>query len=153
MKITGKHSLSAAVKWLILAAMFVGAALLIGLPWTLKWLMSLFNEGTAVHYKFYLIILYPIGLCLLFILSELRIMFLSLEETDPFVYRNVTALRRMAVAAGILCILFVIKMFVVNTLMTVLSFFVFFVAMLLSFILGDVFQKAVEYKQYHDLTI
>ncbi len=153
MKITGKHSLSVVIKWMIHIAMVAGIALMLSLPWTLKWLMQLLFENVSSHYRFYLIILYVIGLCLLFILNELRIMFVSLERTDPFVYRNVIALRRMGVAAGILSLAFVVKMFVVNTPMTVLSFFVFFVAMLLSFVLGEVFQKAVAYKQDHDLTI
>lgn len=153
MNVTKNGFLFVFVKWMILVAMFFGTALMLSLPWALRWLMRLLYEGDSSYYKFYLIILYCIGLCLLFILNELRIMFVSLEQKDPFVYRNVAALRRMAVASGILCAIFLIKMFVINTPMTVLSFLVFFVAMLFSLILGEVFQKAVEYKIDHDLTI
>jgi hypothetical protein len=116
--------------------------------------MKLFYENsTGGLYTFFMIILYILGLSTLVILNELRIIFLSLEKSDPFVHRNVVALKRISALCAVNCLVFLVKIFVANSLMTVIALFVFFIAMLFSLILGEVFKRAVEYKEDNDLTI
>jgi len=154
MRYIGKKSLSSFIKILIIAAMIAGIAIMASLPWTLEILMGIFYEGNIGQmYAFFLTILYILGICLLIILNELRVIFNSLEQNDPFIMRNVTALKRIFIISLIICIIFLVKIFVSNSIMTIVALFVFFVAMLFSLVLGEVFKKAVEYKQDHDLTI
>ncbi len=154
MRYTGKNSLSTFIKILILLSGLFGIVIMLSLPWSLPWLMKLFYENsTGGLYTFFMIILYILGLSTLVILNELRIIFLSLEKSDPFVHRNVVALKRISALCAVNCLVFLVKIFVANSLMTVIALFVFFIAMLFSLILGEVFKRAVEYKEDNDLTI
>jgi hypothetical protein len=154
MRYTGKNSLATFIKILILLSGILGIIIMVSLPWTLSWLMKIFYEGSVSNlYTFFIIILYVLGLSTLAILNELRIIFNSLEKTDPFTYRNVAALKRITVLCVVNCVVFLVKVFVANSLMTMVALFVFFVAMLFSLILSEVFKKAVEYKEDNDLTI
>lgn len=154
MRYTGKNSLATFIKILILLSGILGIIIMASLPWTLSWLMKIFYEGSVSNlYIFFIIILYVLGLSTLAILNELRIIFNSLEKTDPFTHRNVVALKRITVLCVVNCVVFLVKVFVANSLMTMVALFVFFVAMLFSLILSEVFKKAVEYKEDNDLTI
>jgi hypothetical protein len=124
------------------------------LPWALQRLMDIFYEGDiAKMYVFYMVILYIFGIMMLYILNELRVIFNSVEKTDPFILRNVTALRRISKASMATCVIFLVKIFIVNSLMTMVSLFIFFIASLFCIVLAEIFKKAVEYKNEHDLTI
>lgn len=154
LKMQGYKVLSSFIKFIIIALMVSDVLVMASLPWTLQWLMSVFYEGNiAKMYAFYMVILYVFGILMLFILNELRVIFNSVEKSDPFILRNVTALKRISKASMITCIIFLVKTFAVNSLMTMVSLFVFFIASLFCTVLAEVFKKAVEYKNDHDLTI
>ncbi len=152
MKYFGKRSLSSVINVLIVLAMIGGVVILATLPLTLKHVLIYFQSRLDL-YTFYLIILYCCGACLLGILNELRVIFTSLSKADPFVWRNVMALKRVFYFATGIFIVSGIKIFIDNSLMTMCIVFVFFVAGLFSLVLSEVFRKAVEYKEDNDLTI
>lgn len=154
LKKEGYKLLSSFIRFIIIALMVADLLIMLSLPWTLQWLMSVFYEGDIVRmYAFYMVILYIFGILMLFILNELRVIFNSVEKSDPFILRNVTALRRISKASMASCIIFLIKTLAVNSLMTMVSLFIFFIASLFCTVLAEVFKKAVEYKNDHDLTI
>ncbi len=154
LKKEGYKLLSSFIRFIIIALMVADLLIMVSLPWTLQWLMSVFYEGDVVRmYAFYMVILYVFGILMLFILNELRVIFNSVEKSDPFILRNVTALKRISKASMASCIIFLIKTFAVNSLMTMVSLFIFFIASLFCIVLAEVFKKAVEYKNDHDLTI
>lgn len=154
MKKEGYKVLSSFIKVIITALMVSDILVMASLPWALQWLMSIFYEGNiSKMYAFYMVILYTFGILMLYILNELRIIFNSVEKTDPFILRNVTALRRISKASMATCVIFLVKILVYNSLMTMVSFFIFFIASLFCIVLAEIFKKAVEYKDEHDLTI
>lgn len=78
---------------------------------------------------------------------------LKTAEGEPFVHKNVTALRRMGFVALAESALFFIKTAVFFTPMTAVCGLVMLMCGLFSLVLADVFEKAVLYKQENDLTI
>jgi len=72
---------------------------------------------------------------------------------DPFVARNVRALRRLGIILLILAALFIAKCLYYVTFLTLVCGLLFFVCGLFAFTLGSLFQQAVAYKEENDLTI
>ena len=154
MKYAGKYSLSFFIKILILAVM-AGTVLIVAfLPWVVKKYLVL-NYGIYNTYarNILLIVLYPAGICAFFIENELRRMFKTLEDQDPFVERNVKSLNIMGILMLAEFVIFIFKIIMLNTIMTMLSAFAIIIIAAFCFVLADVFKQAVIYKQENDLTI
>lgn len=93
------------------------------------------------------------GICAVYILLQLKRIFKTLLEENPFVMDNVNYLRRMSVAAFIVAIMFFVKCFYWFTFATAIIVIVFVIAGFFCLTLKDVFKQAVIYKDENDLTV
>lgn len=103
-----------------------------------------------------------IPLCILFMLAgvfalailwELRKMFKTVINENPFVRENVSSLKKMGAYAFIIAIIMGVKLFFTVTPATLVLVLVFIIAGLFSLVLSQVFDQAVTYKLENDLTI
>lgn len=105
---------------------------------------------------------YYIPLCVIFILAgifalailwELRKMFKTVINEDPFIRENVNSLKKMGFYAFVIAIIMGIKLIFTITFATMVLILVFIIAGLFSLVLSQVFDQAVTYKLENDLTI
>lgn len=154
MKVVGKQSLACGIKVALIAMIGITIVILMTLPWIITYYLQMSYQVVSPYAKTVLLImLYPCGVCGLFIENELRKMFASLENENPFVLENVQSLRRMGYLMVIILAFFIFKIVMLNTIMTMICGFACIIIALFCFVLADVFQQAVKYKQDNDLTI
>ncbi len=99
------------------------------------------------------VILFLTGVCAVYILFVLKQMFKTLLGGNPFVMRNVSSFRRMAVASLLIAVIYLVKCLFWFTLATAVIMIVFGIAALFCLTLKDIFKQAVYYKEEHDLTV
>ena len=156
MKYIGKSSLSFFMEIVLVIIMIVNIVVLITLPMNVEYyLRMIYNTAeVAVRAKIILlIILYPCGISSLLIELQLKRMFRTLVKKDPFVQKNVQALKIMGFAMVTITVFLFAKIFLMNSLMTMLGSFASILLAVFCFVLADVFQQAVFYKQDNELTI
>ena len=154
MKFVGKYSLSFFMKILLIVIMIATFLAVVLLPWVVETYLKIeYGIYNSYARNILLIVLYPTGVCALFIENELRHMFKTLEEKDPFVERNVKSLNRMGFLMFVVFAVFIFKIITLNTIMTMLCAFAIILVAIMCFVLADVFKQAVIYKQENDLTI
>ena len=73
--------------------------------------------------------------------------------TNPFVLRNVRALRRVGIISAILAAAFLAKCFVYVTFLTMVGTAILVLACLFAFTLASLFRQAVAFREENDLTI
>jgi hypothetical protein len=93
------------------------------------------------------------GVFALFILWNLRKMFKTVMDENPFVRENVSSLKRMGICAFAIAFIMAIRLFIVITPAALVLVLVFLIAGLFSLVLSLVFDQAVTYKEENDLTI
>ncbi len=109
-----------------------------------------------VFREFYLpfcIIFFIAGVFALIIVWELRTIFKTVIKEDPFVRENVRSLKRMGVSSFCIALMMLTRLLFVVTPAALVLVAVFAIAGLFSFVLSQVFDQAVTYKQENDLTI
>lgn len=154
MKFVGDKSLSHFMKLFLMIIMVITIAVIVFLPWIVDHYLIVMYDGVSSYAKtMLLIMLYPCGVCGLLIENELRKMFMSLEKKNPFVIENVKSLNRMGILMLIILVMFIFKVITLNTIMTMLTCFAIVIISILCFVLADVINQAVIYKQENDLTI
>lgn len=99
------------------------------------------------------VIIFISGVCCAYILFNLKQMYKSLLVGNPFVDKNVSHLRKMAVACIIIAIVYAGKCLFMFTVATVIIAFVFMVGCLFCLTLKDLFKQAINYKNENELTI
>ncbi len=140
---------------LLYALFAAGCALWLALPFFLDQLMVVFVDAFIVvesYRLFILVFLMLVGAAGLYILFELIRLFRTLGG-DPFVMRNVKALKRMGISAFVVTALFILKCAVFFTPMTLVCVLIILLLGLFAFVLANLFEKAVEYKLENELTI
>ncbi|SFR81885.1 DUF2975 domain-containing protein [Anaeromicropila populeti] len=105
------------------------------------------------YYVPYCIVFMAAGVFALIILWNLRNMFQTVINENPFVTENVISLKRMGSCAFMIAILLLVKLVLVLTPAAAVLVLVFIIAGLFSLVLSQVFEQAVSYKQENDLTI
>ena len=141
-----------AVVWFFLvAAALVELSLPFMIDVYLNW-ASDFYVAVPYYRAFILVFLMLSTACFLWILAELALIFRTIGK-DPFVARNVGALKRMGWVALAMAALFFLKCIPFYTPMTVVCGLAMLICGLFSLVLGEVFARAVHYKQENDLTI
>ena len=93
------------------------------------------------------------GVGAVLIIRELRKMFRTVLAEDCFVPENVASLRRMGWLGLSIALITTVRLLVVFTPAALVIIVVFFIAALFSFVLSQVFDRAVRYKEENDLTI
>jgi hypothetical protein len=150
-----KNWLAVITRWLLLVLFGVVVAGMVLSLFRLNVLFDLFPDeysDNTVYRPFITGFLLLSGSGALLILLDL-VKMLKTAQGDPFVRKNVTALRRMGYVALAECALFFVKTAVFFTPMTAVSGMVLLMCGLFSLVLAGVFGKAVVYKQENDLTI
>lgn len=108
------------------------------------------NEGYLIPF---IVIIFLSGLCCVYILYNLKQMFRSLLEGNPFVDKNVRHFRKIAVACGIIALMYLVKCCFMFTYATLVIAIVFVVGCLFCLTLKDLFKQAINYKTETELTI
>lgn len=153
MKILDKKGLSGAFKRFLDLTFFGGIAIIVALPFLLKWYIDVFRGSITEKYWFLLPFLYFTGVLALAILNELRKIFNTFNRRDPFLMENVKSLRNMALSAFAISALYIVKVILFNSFLTIILAMVFIIAGFFGLILAEVFRQAVIVKEENDLTI
>ena len=93
------------------------------------------------------------GVLTLIIVWELRRMFVTVLKDRAFVRENAASLKRMGKCSFLIAALSVVRLPISLTPATAVIIIVFAIAGLFCFVLCQVFEKAVQYKEENDLTI
>ena len=131
---------------------FSGLLICLSVPFLFK----LAGRYYSIFERYYIpfsIIFMLAGAFALAILRELRLMFRTVINENPFVKENVISLKRMGYCAFVIALFMATKLLLVVTPATLVLVLVFIIAGLFSIVLSQVFDQAVTYKQENDLTI
>lgn len=101
----------------------------------------------------FIVIVFLSGVCCCYILFNLKQMYTSLLVGNPFVDKNVSHFRKMAVTCIILSLIYLAKCFFMFTFATVVIAVVFAIGCLFCLTLKDLFKQAINYKTENELTI
>lgn len=154
MKILGEKSMSSLVKLLLDIIYIGGILILLSLPYSLNWYLSLSGYSVSIQIFYFLLgLLIVTGILALIIVNEIKKIFKTLKRKDPFISANVTSLKRMGISAFLISLFYVFKIIFFNSFMTVIIIMVFIIAGFFSIILAEVFSQAVAFKEDNDLTI
>jgi hypothetical protein len=122
------------------------------IPFSSPWLFRYFGiaEASALFIK---AILLASGISCVYILWQLKVIFRTLMEGNPFIHANVMCLRKIAVTCLVVSFIFVVKMIVMPTISTIVIVVIFIVGCLLCLTLKDLFKQSIYYKDENDLTV
>ena len=119
------------------------------------------KNSTSILYSS--LIIYPNGILMLGIIIQFMRLFKSLENDDPFTYKNVNILYVTGIISFIMSFIWIIDLlfmiFIVhntyiNYIIVLLFLFILFLGVGIAlFILSLLFRKATDYKLENDLTI
>lgn len=154
MVIIGERGLSGLVKYTLDLMLLVVTMVLITLPITVKmYLEAHISTAGDNYYWFLLVFLWVSGLLYMGIVYELRKMFKSLNQREPFRRENVASLKKIAVLALWVSAIYAIKIVFYISLLTIVIGMAALSVGLFALIIGEVFRQAVEVKEENDLTI
>ena len=133
--------------------MFYGGILCcIALPFMMPTLANYFGYRSAVVVPL-TVVLFTSGLCSIFILWQLKAMFKTLLNGNPFVGANISCLRKCSVASFLIAIIYIVKTVFMFSIMTSVVVIIFSLLGLFCLTLKDVFKQAVAYKEENDWTV
>lgn len=166
MQVIGKRGLSGLLKHILTFVMILGAGIMVGLPWLLKWFFAYeytfyygdLPTGQAVQfnqtsYIWTLIFLYLSAVLAEVLLWQVRKLLVHVQNDQPFIQENVLLLRRIGFLCLAFCVLYIPALFLIWSVFAVVVLFVFGVVSCIAFILSALFQKALLYKEENDMTI
>lgn len=133
----------------------LGVAGTVTLPFLLEFYTGILYDAYYLlpgYRMFILVFLMFVAVLGLWIILEMIRMLRSIP-TDPFVMRNVLALKRIGVILLVLAALFFLKCLNYVTFLTMACGFGFIVCGLFAFTLSNLFRQAVVFKEENDLTI
>lgn len=121
-------------------------------PFSSSWLFSYFAivEAGAIFIK---VVLLASGLSCTYILWQLKVIFKTLMDGNPFIHANVSCLRKIAIACLVISFIYLVKMIVMPTISTIVIVIIFIVGCLLCLTLKDLFKQSIYYKDENDLTV
>lgn len=100
----------------------------------------------------YLIIILT-DLAIMYVLYELRKIYKTIALGTPFTYNNAISLKRMALASFSLALVFALKLFVFQTILTFVMLLVLIICGCFALTLSALFRQAAQVKEENDLTI
>ena len=139
-------------KILVDVMFFGGIACCAAAPFVVPLLMNRFGYGERVMLPF-TIILTIAGLCSLYILWQLKRIFKTLLGGNPFIFANVSCLRKCSVASFLLALTFTADLILWFTFGGMIMVVVFSLLGLFCLTLKDVFKQAITYKEENDWTV
>jgi len=93
------------------------------------------------------------GISSVYILWQLKVIFKTLLDGNPFIASNVICLRKIAISCLLIAIIYIIKLFIMPTISTAVIIAIFVIATLLCLTLKDLFKQSIYYKDENDLTV
>lgn len=155
MESIGKRSLSLLLRIITDFCIVINVAVLISLPWLTKYIVRILAQSFIEYepYNFILVFLYICGVFALGILIQGHLILRTLEKNQPFDVRNSKRFLRLGLMSLCIALVFFIKIFMYNTLLTITGAGLFALAALIAFILSDVFLKAAKIWEEHELTV
>ena len=142
-------------KILIDVMFYGGIVVCISLPFIMENAMRMFGYAYDARElrTLFIGILGSAGLCAVYILYQLKRIFKSLLQGDPFVHANVSSLRKCGVASFLIAMIFMVRLGFSFTLASSIVVVIFVLLGLFSLTLKDVFKQAVAYKEENDWTV
>ncbi len=139
---------------LLVDMMFYGGIIcVLCIPLIIKFFKSFYETAELSNTTLLTIVLYISGILALYILLNLKSMYKSLLEGNPFIDKNVRHFRKMSVACGAISLVYIIKCIFMFTLATAIIALVFAMGSVFCLTLKDLFKQAINYKTENDLTI
>ncbi len=142
------------VKLLLDLLFIIGLVFLIASPFLKNNSYDIFRSS-PIAYVFDNIfgILIATDIAILYVLYELRKIFKSIKDATPFIESNSKSLFHMGITSFVLAFVFIIKLFVYQTILTYAMVLVLIIAGCFSFTLSALFKEATRVKEENDLTI
>ncbi len=137
---------------LINVIFFIGIAVILSVPFILRYAAG-FSLIFRQYYWSMVVLFLLSGILADLIFFELRNIFRTVLNGNPFVISNVGALRRMGYYGFAIAVLTLIRLFFDITPAVLVVILVFTIAGLFSLVLSQVFHQAVNYKLENDLTV
>jgi len=131
---------------------YVGIVICFLVPFSSSWLYNYFNIANEMA-VFMIVILLASGISSLYILWQLKVIFKTLLQGNPFIHANVACLKKIALSCMANSAIYVIKMIVLPTISTIVIIAIFVIACLLCLTLKDLFKQSIYYKDENDLTV
>lgn len=153
MKITGKRSISNYIKIILQLIFIFGIIVVAFLPVIVKYYIQILRLDLLEFYFPCLILLYVSGLPMLVIVKQFIYLFNTLSINTPFIKENVTHLKIASTCSAIIALEYFIGIYVFQSIFTFIIVGIFLIAWIGLYILSELFQQAVEFKEENDLTI
>ncbi len=144
-----------ALRIVLYVVFFVGLFTVVTLPFLLEQYAMLLYDAYYVQepYRIFLLtFLMTVGALGLFVVGDL-ILVLHTIPKDPFIRRNVRALRRIGAMVLVISLLFFLKCLSYVTFLTLVCGIAFLICSLVVFTVALLFARAVGYKEENELTI
>lgn len=153
MKVLGDKSISKWVKIALQILFMFGIGVYVLLPWVVKWYIQIVKADFGNLYGWVLTILYLSGIPAIVIVYQFIQLFDSLKRNEPFQKKNTKYLKIASGCSLLIAIEFCFGSFIFKSIFTIIIAGIFFIAWLGLYILAELFQQAVEFKEENDLTI
>lgn len=122
-------------------------------PFLSKYIFKWINYPDGGYLTVFTVVIFLSGTGCIYILFNLKQMYRSLLEGNPFEDKNVRHLRKMALSCCFIAVIYIIKCFVMFTLAALVIAAVFGVGCMFCLTLKDLFKQAINYKAENELTI
>jgi len=129
-----------------------GVAACLALPFAMPWLLRFIGVSETFRWV-YTAILLSSGICAVFIMLQLKQMFKTLLGGNPFVIKNVSCLRKCAVASAVIALIYLIRIAFWFTIASSIIVVIFAMLSLFCLTLKDLFKQAIAYKEETDWTV
>ena len=150
MQKSGFHRFS---KFVIDALFFLSIPTTVAIPFFSKYIYEWIGYRSMSYADVFTGILLLSAVGCVYILHNLRGMYRTLVEGNPFVAENAASFGNIAITCIVIAVMYYIKLAMAFTLATLLIAAVFTVGCLFCLTLRDLFRRAAEYKAENDLTI
>lgn len=149
-----KMSVNGKIAGAVVNVIFYGGIVCVALVPFLAKVMCGFNnyEGKGVFWALTAMLAIS-GIAGVYIVYRLKCMFKTLSAGNPFVWENVKSFKKIAIACGIISLIYIIKCVFLFTFGTLLVVVAFGVLGLFCMTLRDLFKQAILYKEENELTV
>jgi len=142
------------VKYLLRGFALVSILVLLSLYFVVK--------AINIHFDLFICMIYPCGICFLYLVYQFIKLFDTLSNNKPFCYENVVRLKNSMVTCFVISILVLISLLIsifytyysLQLRVSIIFISVLFFGVSISlYVLSELFNQAVDYKEENDLTI
>ena len=154
MEVLGKKGIGSVLKILLQISFSFGIIILVAFP------IIIYNENPSINPN--IVIFYPNAICLLIIIHQFVGLFDSLKNSNPFCENTVRRLKFSSKICGVASIFWIIDFLyeallvknIISVLLTLLFLVILFIGVTIAlYILSELFNQALKYKNENELTI